>query len=105
MPKVVTSTELQKNSDIIIDWAKSERETVIVETSGQPLVAILPFDEYQEYLEYKKMQHARTDRFKRLRQLAEQNATYGLSEAEASALVEAAREEVYQNNQDKSAES
>ena len=105
MPKVVTSTELQKNSDIIIDWAKSGREAVIVETSGQPLVAILPFDEYQDYLEYKKMQDARADRFKRLRQLAEQNATYELSEAEVLALAEAAREEVYQNNQDKSAES
>jgi hypothetical protein len=31
-----------------------------------------------------------------LRQLAEQNATSGLSEAEALALAEQAREEVYQ---------
>lgn len=105
MPKVVTSTELQKNSDIIIDWAKSGREAIIVETAGQPSVAILPFDEYQNYLEYKKVQHARADRFKRLRQLAEQNATYELSEAEALTLVEVAREEVHQNSQDKPAES
>ena len=103
MLKTMTSTELQKNTDIVITWAKAGHETVIVETSGQPMVVILPFGEYQDYLKYKE-KHRET-RFERLRQLAEQNATYGLSEAEASALVEAAREEVYRSKQDKSAES
>jgi antitoxin (DNA-binding transcriptional repressor) of toxin-antitoxin stability system len=105
MPKTVTSTELQKNTDIVINWAKTGHEAIIVETSGQPMVAILPFDEYQDYLKYKETQQARETRFKRLRQLAEQNATYGLSEEEALALAEAAREEVYRSKQDKSAES
>lgn len=105
MPKTVTSTELKKNTDIVINWAKAGHEAIIVETSGQPMVAILPFDEYQDYLKYKEKQQARETRFERLRQLAEQNATYGLSEEEASALVEAAREEVYRSKQDKSTES
>lgn len=103
MAKVVTSTELQKNMETVIDWAG--REAIIVETSGQPLVAILPFDEYQEYLKYKEKQQARVARFERLRQLAEQNATYGLSEAETLTLAEEAREEVHQFRQGKSTES
>ena len=105
MPKIVTSTELQKNTEIVIDWARDGQEAIIVETSGQPIVAILSFDEYQDYLKYKEMQQAREIRFERLRQLAEQNAAYGLSETEAEALVEQAREEVYQIKQAKSGKS
>lgn len=105
MPKTVTSTELQKNIDIVINWARVGHEIVIVESSGQPMIVILPFDEYQDYLKYKEKQQTREMRFERLRQLAEQNATYGLSEEEASALAEAAREEVYRSKQDKSTES
>lgn len=53
----------------------------------------------------KKKQRTCTTRFKRLRQLAEQNATSGLSEVEALALAEQAREEVYQIKRQKSADS
>jgi prevent-host-death family protein len=47
MPRVVTSTELQKKTRDVIDWARIERDTVIVENHGKPVVAILSFDEYQ----------------------------------------------------------
>lgn len=107
MPKVVTSTELQKNTRNVIDWARTRGDTIIVETYGKPMVAILGFDQYQDYLSYKERQReARVERFERLRQFAEQSAVLsGLSEEEASALVEQAREEVYQLTQGRTVES
>jgi prevent-host-death family protein len=47
MPRVVTSTELQKKTRDVVDWARIERDTIIVENHGKPVVAILSFDEYQ----------------------------------------------------------
>ncbi len=107
MPRVVTSTELQKNTRAIIDWARTRSDAIIVETYNKPMVAILPFDKYQDYLRHKQRQReARVERFERLRQLAEQNTTFGdLSEEEASALVEEAREEIYQLRQEEEAGS
>lgn len=103
MPKVVTSTELQKNTRSVIDWARTRGDAVIVETYNKPMVAILPFDKYQDYLRYRQRQReARVERFERLRQFAEQNVAFsGLSEEEASALVEEAREEIYQLRQER----
>jgi prevent-host-death family protein len=52
MPRVVTSTELQKKTRDVIDWARIERDTVIVENHGKPVVAILSFDEYQRLAKF-----------------------------------------------------
>lgn len=107
MPRVVTSTELQKNTRNVIDWARTRDDAVIVATYGKPMVAILPFDEYQDYLRHKqRRRETRVERFERLRQLAEQNAAFsGLTEEEASALVEEVREEIYQLEQEKAGDS
>jgi PHD/YefM family antitoxin component YafN of YafNO toxin-antitoxin module len=59
MSKTVTSTELQKNSRAIIDWTRLRNEPVIVETYGKPMVAILSYDEYLAYQQYKQAQEAR----------------------------------------------
>ncbi len=94
MSKVISSTELQKNTREVIDWARTKGEAVVVETYGKPMAAILAFDEYQAYLQYKQ---ARAQRFARLRQAAAENAAFNqLSEVEAMALVEQARQEMYE---------
>jgi len=36
MPKVVTSTELQKNTRAVIDWARTRGDAIIVETYNKP---------------------------------------------------------------------
>lgn len=98
MSKVISSTELQKNTREVIDWTRTKGEAVVVETYGKPMAAILSFDEYQAYLQYKQ---ARAQRFARLRQAAAENAAFSqLSEAEAMALVEQARQEVYEQRDD-----
>jgi prevent-host-death family protein len=94
MSKVVSSTELQKKTREVIDWARTKGEAVVVETYGKPMAAILSYDEYQAYLQYKQ---ARTVRFSRLRQAAAENAAFNrLTEEEAMALVEEIRQERYE---------
>lgn len=85
MHKTITSTELQKSTRETIDWARTRGEAVIIETYGKPMAAILSYDEYQAYVEYKQ---ACAARFARLR-------AAGLSEAEALALVEAERQALF----------
>jgi hypothetical protein len=51
------------------------------------------------------MQQSRAARFERLRQLAEQNATYDLNEQEAATVVDQIREEVYQLKRSKPAKT
>lgn len=94
MSKVVSSTELQKKTREVIDWARIKGEAVVVETYGKPMAAILSYDEYQAYLQYKQ---ARAQRFARLRQAAAENAGLDrLTEEEALALVDQARQELYE---------
>jgi hypothetical protein len=98
MGKVVSSTELQKNTREVIDWARIKGEAVVIETYGKPMAAILSFDEYQTYLQYKQ---ARAQRFARLRQAAAENAALNrLTADEAMALVEQARQETYAQRDD-----
>lgn len=95
MPKIITSTELQKQTREAIDYARVERDAVIVETYGRPMAVILSYDEYQAYMNYKAKQEQRSARFSLLRDAAEQNAAYNqLSEEEAIQLVEEARQEI-----------
>lgn len=95
MPKVITSTELQKQTREAIDYARVERDAVIVETYGRPMAVILSYDEYKAYIEYKAGREQRAARFALLREAAAENATYnGLSEEAAAQLVEEARQEI-----------
>lgn len=92
MPKVISSTELQRQTRETIDYARMERDPVIIETYGRPMAVILSFDEYQEYQNYLDK---RRERFERVREAADANAAYNaLSEAEALRLVEEVREEI-----------
>jgi prevent-host-death family protein len=97
MSRTITSTELQKNTREVIDWTRTRREPVIVETYGKPMAAILSYDEYQAYTQYRQ---ARMARFARLKAAAAANAVANeLSEAEALALVEAERQHLFDEQQ------
>ncbi len=97
MPRVVSSTELQKKTREMIDWARIQGEAVVVETYGKPMAAILSYDEYEAYRQYKA---ARAARFSQLRQAAADNSTLNrLTEEEALALIEKVRQELYDEAQ------
>jgi prevent-host-death family protein len=94
MAKIVSSTELQKSTREMIDWTRTRGEPVIIETYGKPMAAILSYDEYRAYWQYKQ---ARAARFAQLRATAAANAAAAeLSETEALALVEAVRQELFE---------
>ena len=93
MPRVITSTDLQKKTREMIDWTRTRGEPVVIETYGKPMAAILSYDEYQAYQQYKQ---ARAARFARLREAAALNAAANnLTEAEALALVDTVRQTVF----------
>lgn len=98
MLKTVNFADLQKNVRTVVDWASNENDTVVVEKYGRPLVVILPFNEYENYLTFReKWSELPPTGFEWLRWAAEQNAAFNnLSEEEAFSLAEQAREEVYQ---------
>jgi prevent-host-death family protein len=98
MSRVITSTDLQKKTREMIDWTRTRGEPVVIETYGKPMAAILSYDEFQAYQQYKQ---ARAARFARLREAVALNtAGNSLTEAEALALVEAVRQELFiENNQ------
>lgn len=99
MPKVISSTELQKQTREAIDYARVERDAVIIETYGRPMAVILSYDEYKAYMDYKAAQEERSVRFARLREAAGQNAAYNqLSEEEGVRLAEEVREEIAQQS-------
>jgi PHD/YefM family antitoxin component YafN of YafNO toxin-antitoxin module len=107
MSRIIKATDLHNKTRDVLEWARIDGEEVVVEYFGKPVVVILRFDEYQSYLGYKEAQReARGERFERLRQFARQNAALsGLSEEEASTLIEEAREEVYQSGHETAVES
>jgi len=91
--KTITSTELQKNTREVIDWTRTRGEPIIVETYGKPMAAILSYDDYQAYDQYRQ---TRTARFAQLRAAATANAqTNELSDAEALALVDVERQHLF----------
>jgi len=95
MPKVITSTELQKQTREAIDYARVERDAVIIETYGRPMAVILSYDEYTAYMSYKAKQEQRSAQFALLREAASRNAAYNqLSEEEGMQLAEKARQEI-----------
>lgn len=97
MPRTITSTELQKNTRAIIDWTRTRGEPVIVETYGKPMAAILSFDDYAAYDQYRQ---ARALRFAQLRAAAAANAAgNSLSETEVLALVDSIRQELFDEQQ------
>jgi len=107
MSRIIKATDLHNKTRDVLEWARIDGEEVVVEYFGKPVVVIVRFDEYQNYLGYKEEQReARAERFERLRRFAKQNAALsGLSEEEASALVEEVREEVYQSRHKTTVES
>ncbi|MFQ5595668.1 MAG: type II toxin-antitoxin system Phd/YefM family antitoxin [Anaerolineae bacterium] len=92
MPRVVTSTELQKNTRDVIDWARTRGDTILVETYGKPMVVILDVGEYEDLLRIKH-EHLR-ERFDRAVGDV-RGATRGLPPEAVSRLVDKTRQSVH----------
>ncbi len=94
METVITVSELRAKTRDILERAKFKGERIIVETSGQPMVTIIGVDEYRQLKKLEQQQEAeRQKRFEILRQAGARN---DLTEEEAYALAEEARQWAYE---------
>ena len=58
----VTATELARHARDVIDDVRVKRELVVVENRGKPMAAVVPYEEYEALLRYRKELEARWER-------------------------------------------
>lgn len=56
--RVIKATELHTRTRDVIEWARIDGQTVVVEYFGRPAVVILGYDAYQDYLAYRQQRQA-----------------------------------------------
>ena len=90
MTKRVTATELQRKTRQVIDEVRTSGKAVVVESHGKPMVAVIPFDEYE------RARQARERRFQKLFAFAQANAELNkdLTEESAMELADRIRKEL-----------
>jgi prevent-host-death family protein len=71
MPKIVSVSEAKNQLSAVMEWAVENGDEVVIESRGEPKVAILSYAEYQEFLTLRE-QARRREAFRQLEELAEQ---------------------------------
>lgn len=97
MPKTVSVSEAKNQLSAVMDWAVENGEDVVVESRGEPKVAILSYSEYQKFIVFKEQERRRLA-LRQLEVLAEQiwAQTADLSDEEADQLAEEVSQETIQ---------
>ena len=97
MPKIVSVSEAKNQVSAGMDWAVENGDEGVIESRGEPKVAILSYAEYQEFLAFKE-QARRKEALRQLEELAERmwarNAD--LSDEEVEELAEEISQETIQ---------
>lgn len=70
MPKTVSVSEAKNQLSAVMDWAVENSDEVVIESRGEPKVAILSYEEYQEFLALRE-QARRREALRQLEELAE----------------------------------
>lgn len=89
--RIVTTTEVRRNLNAVIQQIRKRREPAIIEKSGSPVAVLLSVAEYEQLLRYKRL--AMFDRL--TREFGEQVERRGLSEDELMAELEDTKREVF----------
>jgi PHD/YefM family antitoxin component YafN of YafNO toxin-antitoxin module len=91
----IGATALRQNLTDVIQTIKEEKVAYVIETFGRPQAAIVDLTQYRLFQQY---QAERKGFFQRLDEMAAENAALNrdLSEEGILALIEEAREEVWQ---------
>ena len=89
MSRVVRRTALRRNARAILDWVRTNREEVIIQTYGSPQAVIISCEEYQNYKRLQARVEQRQEVVRRLSRIAEEvsQRTSGFADAEVGALV------------------
>ena len=87
----VTATELQRKTREVIDRVRTSGRAVVVESHGKPMVAVIPFAEYEQ------AQDARERRFEELFAWVRANAELNkdLTEESAMELADQIRQQLW----------
>lgn len=97
MPKTVSVSEAKNQLSAVLDWVVENGNEVVIESRGEPKVAILSYAEYQEFLAYRE-QARRKEALRQLETLAEQiwAQTDDLSVEDVEQLAEEISQETMQ---------
>jgi prevent-host-death family protein len=87
---VVTTTEMRRNLNGVIQRIRTRRVHAIIQRSGSPVAVLLPLAEYEQLLRYKRL--AMFDRM--TRELGEEVERRGMSEEQMIAELEETKREV-----------
>ena len=91
MTWTVQTTDLRRRVREILDRVRLEREPVIVRSYDTPQAVIIPYEEFEDYREWRAASGKRAAWLAELRRIAEEvSARAALSENEAAALVDEA---------------
>jgi len=69
MPKTVSVSEAKNQLSAVLDWVVENGNEVVIESRGEPKVAILSYAEYQEFLAFRE-QARRREALRQLEELA-----------------------------------
>lgn len=69
MPKTVSVSEAKNQLSAVLDWVVENDNEVVIESRGEPKVAILSYAEYQEFLAFRE-QARRREALRQLEELA-----------------------------------
>ncbi len=69
MPKTVSVSEAKNQLSAVMDWVVENGNEVVIESRGEPKVAILSYAEYQEFLAFRE-QARRREALRQLEELA-----------------------------------
>jgi len=89
--RIVTTTQVRRNLNSVIQEIRRRRKYAIIEKSGSPVAVLLSVAEYEQLLRYKRL--AMFDRL--TRDLGEAVERRGLSEAELMAELEETKREIF----------
>lgn len=93
MTKSVKSTDLWRRVREVLDQVQKEGEPVVVRTYDTPQAVLIPYDEFEAYETWRAERRERAAWLAELRRIAEDvSARANLTEAEADALIEEAKE-------------
>ncbi len=88
MTWTVQTTDLRRRGREILDRVRLKREPVIVRSYDTPQAVIIPYEEFEDYREWRAAKEKRAAWLAELRYIAEEvSARAALSEGEASTLV------------------
>jgi len=91
MTWTVQTTDLRRRAREILDRVRLKREPVIVRSYNTPQAVIIPYEEFQNYMEWRVTSGKRAAWLAELRRIAEEVSTRAaLPEDEAAALVDEA---------------